>query len=159
MPQHSQPLKERLARVFIEFDLLDSIGVFIARFAGVEPPPPDDGPRLDLATLKRSVKAVAEDPLKRRIFLIFAALVIVFSTVVFVLLLNGTLADVYESIWSTCPGRPWTHVMRDHWWAYPSLAIALGITPFLVAPRHRWGRAFLTYVMFLIGFLGGHVIW
>jgi len=156
---HPHPPKGRLARVLHEFDLLDTIGVSIARFAGVEAPPPDDGPRLDFPTLTRSARAVARDPRKRRIFLAFAAAVAVLSTVVVVLLVNGTLADVYESVWRRWPGRPWTHAMRDNPWIYLLLAVALGVTPFLLAPRNRWGRAFLTYVMFLIGFLGGHVFW
>lgn len=148
-----------MARAFNEFDLLDTVGVYIFRFAGVPPPPPRDGPRLDAVTLKRAARSVARDPRKRRIFLLFVAGVMAFSTVVALLLLNGTLGDLYESVWSRWPGRQWTHVMRDHPWIYGLLAVALAVIPFLLAPRHRWGRAFLTYVIFLIGFLGGHVFW
>ena len=148
-----------LARVFNEFDLLDAIGVGISRFAGVPPGSPGDGPRLDASTFKGAAKAIANDPRKRRIFLVFMAVVAAFTTIVGLLLVNGTLGDLYESVWSRWPGRPWTHVMRERPWIYALLAGALGVVPFLLAPRNRWGRAFLTYVIFLIGFLGGHVFW
>ena len=43
--------------------------------------------------------------------------------------------------------------MRDHPWIYAVLAVMLSVMPFLLAPRGRWGRAFLAYMLFGVGFL------
>jgi hypothetical protein len=80
-PKRSQPppderMPGRLADVFEKFDLLDRIGVAIARFAGVEPPvrSPSE-PRLDADLLRQAGAAIAHSPTKRRAFLAFASLV------------------------------------------------------------------------------------
>jgi hypothetical protein len=149
----------RLPPVLTDFDLLDEVGVGLAHFGNVEVPPKQDGPRLNARIVKESLTSAARDPTKRWLLIAYGAAVLVFSVVVIVLLVNGTLADFYESIWSRWPGRPWTEVMRDNPWIYLVLAVVLAIVPLLLAPRDRWGRAFLTYVVFWIGFLGGHVFW
>jgi hypothetical protein len=151
------------AGILERFDLLDRLGVGIARFADVELPERGaTAPRINARLLKDAATTVLTDPAKksqRKVLVVFASIVAVFSALVGSLLVTGRLGDFYRAIWSRFPGRPWTHVMRDHPWIYLVLAAGLAIVPFLLAPRGRWGRAFLTYVIFLIGFLGGHVFW
>ena len=151
------------ARTFERFDLLDRLGVAVARFADVDlPERRDAAPRINAELLREAATSVLTNPAKRaqrRWLLAFASLVVAFSAVVGGLLVTGRLGAFYEAIWEWYPGRPWTHAMRDHPWIYLVLAVGLAIVPFWLAPRGRWGRAFLTYVIFLIGFLGGHVFW
>lgn len=147
--------------VFEDFDLLDRIGTGIAKFAEVKPPvrTGPSAPRLDAALLWEAGAAITRNRTKRRAFLVFASLVLAFSAAVVGLLATGVLATAYEAIWSRFPGRPWTHVMRDHPWIYGALAVPLSVVPFVLAPRDRWGRAFLAYMLFVVGFIGGHVFW
>jgi hypothetical protein len=39
------------------------------------------------------------------------------------------------------------------------LAVMLSMVPFLLAPRRRWGRAFLAYMLFVVGFLPAMSFW
>ncbi len=154
------PAPPGVRRRILEFDLLDRIGTRIADIAGVQPArPPAGAPRLDADLLKRAGGAIVRNPWKHPVLLAFAAAVAVFSVTAFALLVTGRLDDVYEVVWRRIPGRQWTHVMRDHPWIYVGLAVPLAAVPYALAPPQRWGRAFLTYVIFLIGFLGGHVFW
>ena len=144
-PKSSQPPPDERrpgasVGVFESFDLLDRIGLGIAKFAGVEPPVRSPStPRLDAALLRRAGAAIAHNRTKRTGFLVFASLVLAFSAAVAALLATGVLA-AYGAIWSRFPGSPWTHVMRDHPWIYAGLAVMLSVVPFLLAPRGRWGR-------------------
>jgi hypothetical protein len=162
-PSHEEQRPAPTAGILERFDLLDRLGVAIARFADVEPPDRRaTAPRINAELLKEAARSVLTDPtkrLQRRVLVVFASLVATFSAVVGGLLVTGRLGAFYESIWRWYPGRPWTHVLRDRPWIFAVLATGLAIVPFLLAPRGRWGRAFLTYVIFLIGFLGGHVFW
>jgi hypothetical protein len=163
-PRDRPPYDERRPQpadgVFSRFDLLDRVGVGVAEFAEVAlPDRPVTAPRINAGLLRQAGTAIVRDPEKRRIFMAYAGAVLLFSAVVATLLVTGMLGAAYEWIWRRVPGRPWTHVMRDHPWVYGLLAVGLSVVPFLLAPRGRWGRAFLTYVIFLIGFLGGHVFW
>jgi hypothetical protein len=159
-PQLDERRPGTSAGVFERFDLLDRIGIAIANYAEVEPAVrPPSAPRLDAALLRRAGAAISHNRKKRTAFLAFAGLVLAFSAAVIGLLATGVLSAAYEAIWSRFPGRPWTHVMRDHPWIYGALAAALSVVPFLLAPRDRWGRAFLAYMLFVVGFLGGHVFW
>lgn len=154
------PAPTGIVRSIREFDLLDRIGTGIADMAGVQPAQVGEGaPRLDADLLKRAGGAILRNPWKHPVLLAFAAGVAVFSLTVFGLLVTGHLDEVYEAVWRRIPGRQWTHVMREHPWIYLALAVPLAAVPFALAPPQRWGRAFLTYVIFLIGFLGGHVFW
>ncbi|MET0578599.1 MAG: hypothetical protein ABW122_08065 [Ilumatobacteraceae bacterium] len=142
------------------FDLLDRTGVALARFSGVAlPDRPAPAPRIDSGLLRAAAGAIARDPAKRRAFLVAALAVAIFSATVTGLLASGHLGSFYELVWTHVGGRPWTHIMRDHPVSYAGLAVTLTIVPFVLAPEGRWGRAFLTYVIFWVGFLGGHVFW
>jgi hypothetical protein len=164
-PSRDQPPPDQrgpggLAGLFENFDLLDRIGLAIARFAEVEPPNrPPPAPRLNADLLKQAGATIRRSPTKRRAFLALFSLVMTFTAAVIALLATGVLASAYEAIWSRFPGRPWTHVMRDKPWIYGLLAVVLSALPFLLAPRGRWGRAFIAYMLFVVGFIGGHVFW
>lgn len=151
-----------LVESFVQFDLASSLGRSLTRASGVAGPW-DTGPGagnagmvLDACTIliRRPWKLFQD-----RVLRWFVTAVLVFSTAVAALLITGHLGDVYRRIYEFWPGRPWTHVMRDHPWIYAVLAVALSVLPFWLAPRDRWGRSFLIYVVFLVGFLGGHVFW
>jgi hypothetical protein len=143
-----------------QFDLLDFFGRRLADATGVHrAQAPDGTPRLDFDLVKRAGVAVMRAPRAHWLLLSFAVALGVFSVTVAGLFVTGRLGDVYEVIYTWWPGRPWTHVMRDSPWLYGGLVVPLGAVPYALAPPQRWGRAFLTYVIFLIGFLGGHVFW
>lgn len=158
-PTPSEPVSSTLQQIR-EFDLLDTVGTGLAKSAGVEPAvAPAGAPRLDLDLMKRAGGAILRNPRDHPVLIAFAVALAAFSVTVFVLLVTGRIGDFYEAIWSRYPGRPWTHVMRDHPWVYLVLSVPCGAIPYVLAPPERWGRAFLTYVIVLIGFLGGHVFW
>ncbi len=138
-------VRARLRKVR-EFDLYASLDRTTASFAGV-----DTG-----TSLGGRVKAVLSNPKK---LALVVGVVGGFSAIVLLLLATGVLGDVYRAIYTAWPGRPWTHVMRDHPWIYVVLAVALVWLPFVLSPPTRWGRAFVSYVVFWVGFLGGHVFW
>ena len=98
-------------------------------------------------------------PVNRRA--IFAALVFVaiVTTVGVAALTTGTLADFYEWLWMSTTGEPYTDLMRDHVWVYPTAAAAVVIPAALLLPRQYWVRVVLLYATFWTGFVGGHVLW
>ena len=154
------PSWRRTLEAVRQFDLLDTIGRKLADTAGVpRAVAPEGAPRLDLDLVRRAGAAVLRAPRQHWLLTIFVGAVATFTVAVVVLLVTRRLDDVYEAIYTWYPGRPWTHVMRDHPWLYGALVVPLAAVPFVLAPRQRWGRAFLTYVIFVIGFLGGHVFW
>jgi len=106
---------------------------------------PTDGPR---------------DLLDRPWIRVAIALIGTFSAVILGLLLTGNLGSVYESIYMTCCwDEPWTHVMRRAPWAYVGLFVVptVGLARWL--PLRVGTRAIVVYSTFLVGFLGGHVLW
>lgn len=158
-PARPGPKPGRVKRAFTDFDLLNAIGGGITRFAGVEAPQRGGAPNFDMDTLRRSAAQVKADPRKRAIFAVFVACVAALSALIAWLAISGTLGDFYRTVYTAWPGEPWTDAMRDRPWIYAVVALVLSVVPFLLAPKNRWGRAFLTYVIFLVGFLGGHVFW
>ncbi len=97
------------------------------------------------------------------------------SMVVIALLLAGTflavtaffpgetyadrLAAAYETIWKNTSRRQFTDIMRSEPWLYVLPAGGLVLVLGWQLPRRYWGRAILTYLVFFIGFVGGHVFW
>lgn len=49
--------------------------------------------------------------------------------------------------------------MREEPWLYIVPAIGIVFTFGWILPQRHWGRAFYTYLVFGIGFVGGHVFW
>ena len=85
-----------------------------------------------------------------------------FTAALIFLALFGKLGAVYEYIYRTFPGRPLTYVMRQYPWVY-------GIGALVILGLLLWGtnietlegrvRVFTVWAVFLVGFLGGHVLW
>ena len=153
----------RLADAFARFDIVAALQHSAQRASGVDGEvPADPNERLPQDVVAASKRELLRHPWKifgDHVLRWYAIAVLVFSTVIGGLLVTGRLGDFYRRIYTFWPGRPWTHVMRDHPWIYALLAIALLVVPYWLAPKGRWGRSFLTYVVFLVGFLGGHVLW
>ena len=76
------------------------------------------------------------------------------------LLATGALGTFYDWLigWTTAD-EPWTHIMRDNPWIYWAGAGAILLVLFKLVPRQAVGRLYLIVLVFLVGFLGGHVFW
>jgi len=129
-----------------DFDLYGAVDRTTSQFAGVPPG----------SSLGTKTKAVVSNPKK---LAIVVGVVIAFSVIVALLLATGVLGNVYRAIYMFWPGRPWTHVMRENPWTYLLLAVGLVWLPYTLSPPLRWGRAFVSYVVFWVGFIGGHTFW
>ena len=69
------------------------------------------------------------------------------------------LGEAYIVLWTNTTQRQFTDIMREKPYLY--LVPALGII-FLSGwqlPRRLWARAIFAYVVFGLGFVGGHVFW
>ena len=69
------------------------------------------------------------------------------------------LSAAYESIWKNTTRRQFTDIMREHTWLYLVPAIGVILVSGYQLPRKFWGRALYTYIVFGVGFVGGHVLW
>jgi hypothetical protein len=69
------------------------------------------------------------------------------------------LGRAYELLWQGTTREQFTFIMRRNPWLYaiPSVGIVL-VTGWLL-PARQWGRAILVYIVFFLGFVGGHVFW
>ena len=92
---------------------------------------------------------------------ISAAIVVVgaITGVVAIAFVTGVLADVYRWLWINTAGEPYTDVMRDYVWVFPTAAAAVIAPAAFLLPRQYWVRVVLLYVTFWTGFVGGHVFW
>ena len=150
----------RVIEAVRDFDFYDTVRRKLADVADVPEALTAEGrPRSDVDLLRHATATALRAPRQHWLFTTFLAAVATFTVGVVALLITGHLGDVYEAIYTRFPGRPWTYVMREHPWLYAALVVPLAAVPFLLAPPQRWGRAVLTYVIFLIGLLGGHVFW
>ncbi len=83
----------------------------------------------------------------------------VITLLVVVGLMLGWTQDAYMWLWTNTTGRPWTFVMRDNVWIFPTVsggalaALARGL------PLRYWTRVVIMWSTFALGFLGGHVFW
>ena len=69
------------------------------------------------------------------------------------------LGAAYVVLWTSTTQRQFTDLMRDTPWLYIVPAIGLIFVFGWQLPRKFWGRAIFTYIVFIIGFVGGHVFW
>ena len=95
-------------------------------------------------------------------FFIVLGVAVVFTLFVGALAAAGELGNFYGwLIDQTNAGQPWTDFMRDHRAIFPvgALVVFLGLGAWLV-PWKLWAPAYLVaFVVFFLGFLGGHVYW
>ena len=69
------------------------------------------------------------------------------------------LEEAYIVLWTNTTQRQFTDIMREnpHLYAIPAVGIVF-LTGWQL-PRKLWARALFAYVVFGIGFVGGHVFW
>ena len=69
------------------------------------------------------------------------------------------LEAAYEVLWKNTTQRQFTDIMRKEPWLYIIPAGGIVLVSGWQLPRKYYGRAILTYIVFGIGFVGGHVFW
>ena len=84
--------------------------------------------------------------------------------VVFVLRFPGDsfgqkLLTAYTSLWENTTKDKFTSIMRAQPWLYGVPATGLIFVSGWKLATRNWGRAALIYIIFSIGFVGGHVFW
>lgn len=72
---------------------------------------------------------------------------------------GGWLDDWYRSLYMNTTGRPYTEIMRENAWLFPTAATVAIVPASFLLPRQYWVRLFLLFLTFWVGFLGGHVFW
>ena len=112
------------------FDLLDTIGRSLADAARVARAEVTRGRTTSRPRSHQARRGGGAARTRQHWLLIsFIGLVASFTVAVVVLLVTGRLDNVYEAIYTWFPGRPWTHVMRDHPWLYVALVVPLAAVP------------------------------
>jgi len=69
------------------------------------------------------------------------------------------LSAAYEAVWKNTTRRQFTDIMRERPWLYLVPAIGVIFVSGWQLPRRFYGRAIYTYIVFGVGFVGGHVLW
>ena len=69
------------------------------------------------------------------------------------------LQAAYVVLWTNTTQRQFTDIMRENAWMYVIPAVGVIFLFGWQLPRKFWGRAVFTYIVFGIGFVGGHVFW
>jgi hypothetical protein len=69
------------------------------------------------------------------------------------------LEAAYKLLWERTTRRQFTFIMRDRPWLYFIPSIGLLVISGWQLPYRYWGRALFLYIVFGIGFVGGHVFW
>lgn len=69
------------------------------------------------------------------------------------------LSAAYQVLQDNTTRREFTDIMREEPWLYIVPAVGIVITFGWLLPQRLWARAFYTYLVFGIGFVGGHVFW
>jgi len=69
------------------------------------------------------------------------------------------LGAAYVVLWTNTTQRQFTDIMRETPWLYFVPAVGVIFVFGWQLPRRFWSRAIFTYIVFIIGFVGGHVFW
>jgi len=68
--------------------------------------------------------------------------------------------NLYKKLWSKVGGRPWTYIIRDLWTQvelmFQLVFYGLGV---LVCYFFGWQIALITFGIYTLGFIGGHLWW
>ena len=68
--------------------------------------------------------------------------------------------DPYRWLWSRIGGRPWTYILRDAWarleFVWIVGLVSLGIW---LGHSYEWRQVMVGWLVFSIGYLGGHLFW
>jgi hypothetical protein len=94
-------------------------------------------------------------------FLVIATIVVIAALFIASLAAAGELRNFYEWLIENTTGEYWTDIMRRNPWAYgvPGAILFLIILLVLVPAPFWIPGALGTFVIFWLGFLGGHVFW
>ncbi|MCZ6536144.1 MAG: hypothetical protein O6914_09290 [Chloroflexi bacterium] len=68
-----------------------------------------------------------------------------------------SLEKAYIFLWTNTTRRQFTDIMRDRPWTFIIPAAGIIFISGWQLPRKYYGRAIFAYLVFAIGFLGGHV--
>ena len=69
------------------------------------------------------------------------------------------LGKAYVVLWTNTTQRQFTDIMRDKPYLYVAPALGIIFVSGWQLPRRLWARAIFAYVVFGLGFVGGHVFW
>lgn len=69
------------------------------------------------------------------------------------------LLTAYTTVWEHTTQDKFTSIMRDKPWLYGIPATGVIFVSGWQLPTRYWGRAALIYIIFSVGFVGGHVFW
>ena len=69
------------------------------------------------------------------------------------------LGEAYVVLWTNTTQRQFTDIMREKPYLYLAPALSIIFLSGWQLPRRLWARAIFAYVVFGLGFVGGHVFW
>ena len=69
------------------------------------------------------------------------------------------LGAAYKVFWMNTTRKQFTLIMRENVWLYVIPAAGIVLISGWQFPRRYWARAIFAYMVFGIGFVGGHVFW
>ncbi len=69
------------------------------------------------------------------------------------------LTAAYDALWMNTTREQFTIIMQREPWLYIFPAGGVVFVSGWQLPRRYWGRAIYAYVVFGVGFVGGHVFW
>ena len=69
------------------------------------------------------------------------------------------LEAAYVVLWTKTTQQQFTDIMRENPYLYAIPAVGIIFVSGWQLPRRFWARAIFTYIVFGIGFVGGHVFW
>ena len=72
---------------------------------------------------------------------------------------RDSLEEAYSFIWENTTREQFTFIMRRKPWLYILPAVTIIFATGWLLPRTFWARSLFTYLVFGIGFVGGHVLW
>ena len=75
------------------------------------------------------------------------------------LLWQDWFGQLYEALWVSTTGRPFTVIIRESPWLFGVPAAIAIVLTFVHLPRAYWARALIIYHTFIVGFIGGHLFW
>ena len=71
----------------------------------------------------------------------------------------GRLEEAYLVLWTNTTQKQFIDIMRENFWLYTIPAGGIVFLSGWQLPRKLWARALFAYIVFGIGFVGGHVFW
>ena len=101
-------------------------------------------------------------PWRRAVFVAILTVTVAVTLLILGLVIAGELGNFYRwLVDQTNAGQQWTDWMREHPRVFPLAAFAVFIVlGGVLVPWRLWPPVYLTsFLLFFLGFLGGHVYW